>query len=78
MFRELPYADVNIVVNHEQFNNSLPSNHIPKNYLEKLTSIYGLDLFNLNRNSNPNSDISPDQNNMNNNSIVGIIPLIAF
>ena len=60
MFHELPYNGVNIVASHRQFNNSLSPIHIAKNYLDKLTSIYDLDLFNLN--TNPNSDINPDHN----------------
>ena len=64
MFRELPYHGVNIPASHGQCNNSLSSNHIAKNYLDKLTSLYDLDLFNLNR--NPNSDINPDYNIMSN------------
>ena len=39
-------------------------NHIAKNYLDKLTSIYDLDLFNLS--INPNFDINPNHNIMSN------------
>ncbi len=46
------------------YNISLSPNHITKNYLDKLSSIYYRDLFNLN--TNPNSDIKPDHNIMSN------------
>ena len=36
LFRELPYNGVNILVSHDQFNNSLSLNHTAKNYLDKL------------------------------------------
>ena len=75
MFRELPYHGVNILASHGQFNKSLSSIHIAKNYLDKLTSLYDLDLFNLN--TNPYSDINPDYNIMSNH-IHSIIHQIAF
>ena len=48
LFRELPYFGLNVNLAHGQFNNCLPS-HLPaKKYLEKLSSIYHLNLFKLN------------------------------
>lgn len=56
---ELPYYGQDIILSHGQFNNSL-SYHLPtRNCLEGLSSIYDLDLFNLNTH-NPNID--PDCN----------------
>ena len=46
-FRELPYFGVNFVPYHGQFNNSLDSQLQTKKYLDKLSSIYDLDLFTL-------------------------------
>ena len=58
LFRELPYFRQNIILAHGKFNNCI-SSHLPtKKYLEKLTSIYDLDLFRLNaaENLNPGND----------------------
>ena len=59
LFRELPYNGINIVYEHEQFNNSLPSQIPSKKYLERLTSIFEFDIFNLN---DDNSLVDPDIN----------------
>ena len=58
LFCELPYFGQNIILAHGQFNNCI-SSHLPtKKYLEKLTSIYDLDLFRLNaaKTLNPGND----------------------
>ena len=53
LFRELPFHGTNT---YDQFNKSLV-NGLPTNkYLNKLSSIYDLDLFNLNMNPNINPD----------------------
>ena len=59
LFRELPYFGLNVNLAHGQFNNCLPS-HLPaKKYLEKLSSIYDLNLFKLNalEDTNPSDSI---------------------
>ena len=60
LFRELPYLSVSDIVSyHGQFNNDI-SNSLPtKKYLDKLSSLYDLDLFSLNiqNDINPNSDL---------------------
>ena len=48
LFPELPYYGQNIGTVHGQFNNLLSTGAPTKKYLEKLSSIYDLDLFNLN------------------------------
>ena len=54
LFRELAYFGLNVNLAHGQFNNCLPS-HLPaKKYLEKLSSIYDLNLFRLNALEDPN------------------------
>ena len=54
LFRELPYFGLNVNLAHGQFNNCLLS-HLPtKKYLEKLSSIYDLNLFRLNALEDPN------------------------
>ena len=54
LFRELPYFRLNVNLAHGQFNTCLPS-HLPaKKYLEKLSSIYDLNLFRLNALEDPN------------------------
>ena len=54
LFRELPYFGLNVNLAHGQFNNCLPS-HLPaQKYLEKLSSIYDLNLFRLNVLQDPN------------------------
>ena len=45
---ELPYANADIIRAHGQFNNMLNSDLPTKKYLDKLHSIYDLDLFCLN------------------------------
>lgn len=55
---ELPYANVDIIRAHGQFNNILNSNLPTKKYLDKLHSIYDLDLFRL----NTESTLNPDRN----------------
>ena len=54
--KELPYFNVDLVQAHGQFNNSLESLLPTKKYLDKLSSIYDLDLFSLNIDSNLNPD----------------------
>jgi hypothetical protein len=56
LFQELPYNNVNILECHGQFNNSIATNLPTKKELDKLCSIYDLDLFNLNTNTNINPD----------------------
>ena len=61
-FQELPHYNVNDLIGfHGQFNNLLLANNgrLPtKRYLEKLRSLYDLDIFSLNvRQTN---DINPD------------------
>ena len=54
LFRELPYFGLNVNLAHGQFNNCLPS-HLPaQKYLEKLSSIYDLNLFRVNALEDPN------------------------
>ena len=54
LFRELAYFGLNVNLAHGQFNNCLPS-HLPaQKYLEKLSSIYDLNLFRLNALEDPN------------------------
>ena len=48
LLRELTYNGINIVYAHGQFNNSLPSQIPTKKYLERLISIFDVDIFNLN------------------------------
>lgn len=57
LFRELPYVSVSDIVSyHGQFNNDI-SNSLPtKKYLDKLSSLYDLDLFSL----NIQNDINPN------------------
>ena len=52
LLRELPYHGINHIQFHGQFNNSLQSSLPTKKYLERLTSIHDLDLFNLNISDN--------------------------
>ena len=59
LLRELPYNGINIVYAHGQFNNSLPSQTPSKKYLERLTSFFDVDIFNLNYD---NSLVDPDLN----------------
>ena len=56
LFRELPYNGFNFIDFHGQFNNSLRRNLPTKKYLERLTSLHDLNLFNLNIDSNANPD----------------------
>ena len=54
LFRELAYFGLNVNLAHGQFNNCLPC-HLPaQKYLEKLSSIYDLNLFRLNALEDPN------------------------
>ena len=55
---ELPYANVDIIRAHGQFNNMLNSGLPTKKYLDKLHSIYDLDLFCL----NTEPKLNPDRN----------------
>ena len=48
LFHELPNYGQNVGSAHVQFNNLLSTSATTKTYLDKLTSIYDLDLFNLN------------------------------
>lgn len=59
LFRELPYNGINITDAHGQFNNSLPSQIPSKKCLERLTSIFDVDIFKLNY---ENSMVDPDLN----------------
>ena len=59
LFRELPYNGINIVYAHGQFNNILPSQIPTKRYLQRLTSIFDVDMFNLNED---NSMVDPELN----------------
>ena len=56
--RELPYYGLNFVPFHGQFNNSINSNLPTKKYLERLSILHDLDLFNLNTDSNSNPDLN--------------------
>lgn len=59
LFKELPYFNCNIVASHGQFNNLMSTSCLPsKKYLQKLHSIYDLDVFSLN--SIVNCNINPD------------------
>ena len=60
LLRELPYYGANIVVVHGLFNNSASISRTPNVYLEKLHSLYDLDLFSLNRRID--TSINPDYN----------------
>ena len=53
---KLPYANVDIVRSHGQFNNVLNSVLPTKKYLDKVLSIYDLDLFCLNTEPKLNLD----------------------
>ena len=55
---ELPYANVDIIRAHGRFNNMLNSDLPTKKYLDKLLSIYDLDLFCL----NTEPKLNPDRN----------------
>ena len=60
LFRELPYVSVSDIVSyHGQFNNVINNSLPTKKYLDKLSSLYDLDLFSLNIQNglNPNSDL---------------------
>ena len=56
LFNELPYSNVDIIRVHGQFNNSLTCDLPTKKYLDKLRSLYEMDLFSLNAQSNLNPD----------------------
>ena len=45
---ELPYNGINIMYAHGEFTNTLPSEIPSKKYLERLTSIFDADIFDLN------------------------------
>ena len=45
LFRELPYNGINIVYTHGQLNIILPLQIPAKRYLERLTSIYDVDIL---------------------------------
>ena len=57
LLKELPYYNANIVIIHGQFNNLISNNLPTKKYLNKIHSLYDLDLFNTNVTSTP--DINP-------------------
>ena len=63
LFQELPYYGANLANTHGQFNNCLLSPLTSKNNLEKLSSLYHLDLFSLNTSVDVN--INPDINAVN-------------
>ena len=46
LFRELPYHGFNFIYFHGQFNNSLTTTLPTKKYLERLTSLNDLNVFN--------------------------------
>ena len=70
LFRELLCNGINIVYADGQFNNSLPSQITSKKYLERLTSIFDVDIFNRN---DDNSLIDPDLNCVFKSFVVNII-----
>ena len=59
-FRELLYCDVNILLGHGQFNNSLSTSLTPRKYSDSFPSLYDLELLSLN--FSPSRAIDPDQN----------------
>ena len=74
LFSHLPYSNCNIVIAHSQFNNSDNSLLPTRKKLEKLTSLYDLDLFDLNSTLLGDTNIDPDQNRGNiSHSIIIII-----
>ena len=52
LFSELPYFNFrgNLAFYHGQFNNSIPADWRPRRNLDKLNSLYDLDIFSLNSN----------------------------
>ena len=60
LLKELPYYQLkgSLVITHGEFNNSLNSELLTKRDIEKLPSLYDLDLFSLNKihDNNPNAD----------------------
>ena len=57
--QELPYYGVSDLIScHGQFNNTLSYDLPTKKYLEKLSSLYDLDLFSLNVRENINPDLN--------------------
>ena len=52
LLNELPYINFrgNLAFYHGQFNNSIPTDWRPRRNLDKLNSLYDLDIFNLNSN----------------------------
>ena len=58
LFYELPYFGRNIILDHGQFNNCLSCHLLSKKYLERLCSIYDLDLFSLNAGETQNPDLN--------------------
>lgn len=66
LFKELPYFGHNIS-HHGQFNNTLTTPLPTKRYLDKLHSVYDLDIFTLN--TAQNSDINPDSQSFSHNQI---------
>ena len=57
--QELPYYGVSdLICCHGQFNNTLSYDLPTKKYLEKLSSLYDLDLFSLNVPENINPDLN--------------------
>ena len=78
LLKELPFYNFTgcLVILHGQFNNSL-SNHQPtKNDLQKLTSLYDLNLFDLN--VNLDSKLSCYENLLSHKLQVDIFPHIVF
>ena len=60
LFRELPYASVSDIASyHGQCNNIIMNSLPTEKYLDKLSSLYDLDLFSLNIQNgiNSNSDL---------------------
>ena len=64
LLKNFPYWNVDIIRTHGQFNNSLNSDLLTKNYLDKLRSLHELYIFSL----NTQSSINPDSN-LNNQQI---------
>ena len=57
LFRELPYVSVSDLVSHHGQLNNFINNSLPtKKYLDKLSSLYELDLFSLNIQNSINSN----------------------
>ena len=57
MLRKLPHHGENLLYCHGRFNNLISANNLPsKKFLDRLPSLYDIDLFNLNADNNQFSD----------------------